>query len=652
MLRYCDGQPNGSCCTYNIETKLALHARQQLERSTRDAINKLSSILSVRAQKFNEFFKALLAESKEGFHAMFKQTYGIIYEQNSYVFSELFDELEGYYSRGKTDLAEAMDKFFNTLYQKMFTVINSQYVFDERYLECVSEHMKQLKPFGDVPDKLSVQVKRSFVATRTFAQALNSAAEVAKNMNLLKPPMECTAALTKMSTCGVCNGHLEKPCEQFCVNVMKGCLQQYTDLDAEWDSFVAQIEKVSERLMGPFNIVMVVEPINIKISEAIMNFQETGQDITKQVFLGCGKPNLGRRRRATHQSISNSNADLFIDDGEDFELESRTKRAANPLNQENRGSNQRNQEIKYEPIMFPRNENIANNNHGTNNNRGGGGGNRRGSSSNNSNTKNNNNNSNQNNNNNNENRGTFNRGKSDNNRESMLDKLVKDIRQKVKDSKKFWSNLPYQVCNNDEVAAPASNSDNCWNGKNVDRYAPIVNAATKNPEFPSSNNGNAKQSHLVAQQLFTMKTTISHLKNAYNGNDVEWSDSEDSFENYESGSGSGSGNDDDDETGSGLGPYEINTPPPKINVDSDLTQNKNNNNFHEHTNNNIDVNRNEEDDDDDVNNSNRGSNPTSSSPTLHRATSWRTKRAILTYFLPIVMCFFGGAIAEQFSTLL
>lgn len=42
--------------------------------------------------------------------------------------------------------------------------------------------MKELKPFGDVPDKLSVQIKRSFVATRTFAQALNSAAEVAKNM--------------------------------------------------------------------------------------------------------------------------------------------------------------------------------------------------------------------------------------------------------------------------------------------------------------------------------------------------------------------------------------------------------------------------------------------------------------------------------------
>lgn len=68
-------------------------------------------------------------------------------------------------------------------------------------------------------------------------------------------------------------GHTEKPCEQYCVNLMKSCLQQYIELDVEWDAFVAQIEKVADRLLVPFNIVMVIEPINIKISEAIMNFQ-------------------------------------------------------------------------------------------------------------------------------------------------------------------------------------------------------------------------------------------------------------------------------------------------------------------------------------------------------------------------------------------
>lgn len=76
-----------------------------------------------------------------------------------------------------------------------------------------------------------------------------------------------------MQACNLCNGYSQKPCSSYCVNVMNGCLQHYLELDTEWDNFVASFERVSDRLLGPFNIVMVVEPINIKISEAIMNFQ-------------------------------------------------------------------------------------------------------------------------------------------------------------------------------------------------------------------------------------------------------------------------------------------------------------------------------------------------------------------------------------------
>lgn len=63
----------------------------------------------------------------------------------------------------------------------------------------------------------------------------------------------------------------------------------------------------------------------------------------------------------------------------------------------------------------------------------------------------------------------------DDNKEPPLDKLVKDIRTKVKDSKKFWSNLPYQICNNDDIAASPSNDMNCWNGNKIDRYLLITN---------------------------------------------------------------------------------------------------------------------------------------------------------------------------------
>lgn len=66
---------------------------------------------------------------------------------------------------------------------------------------------------------------------------------------------------------------------------MKNCFQQrFHDLNLEWDNFVSAMEKLSERLLGPFNIVMVVEPINIKISEAIMNFQVLLSNICRFIF--------------------------------------------------------------------------------------------------------------------------------------------------------------------------------------------------------------------------------------------------------------------------------------------------------------------------------------------------------------------------------
>lgn len=83
---------------------------------------------------------------------------------------------------GGVDLTDALDNFFQHLYQKMFQVLNGQYAFDEHYLQCVGEYMDELKPFGDIPKKLKIEVKRSFVATRTFVQALSNGKDVLGNV--------------------------------------------------------------------------------------------------------------------------------------------------------------------------------------------------------------------------------------------------------------------------------------------------------------------------------------------------------------------------------------------------------------------------------------------------------------------------------------
>ena len=113
---------------------------------------------------------------------MFRSTYGMLYEKYAHIFKEVFTNFENYYNKGNISLSEAFDKFFHVLYQKMFEILNSQYHFDEKYLDCASKHMDELKPFGDAPKKLIIEIERSFIATRAFVQAFFGGQDVIKNV--------------------------------------------------------------------------------------------------------------------------------------------------------------------------------------------------------------------------------------------------------------------------------------------------------------------------------------------------------------------------------------------------------------------------------------------------------------------------------------
>lgn len=174
-----------------------------------------------------------------------------------------------------------------------------------------------------------------------------------------------------------------------------------------------------------------------------MNFQERNKEISGQVFQGCGRPLLGRRRRDVNDEVVND--DFLFMDGESppadetGETHSRHTRNAEP---------EHNKEIRdFEPVRFS-SEHYGNSgqNEGTN-----GSGNGRSSIR----------------------RGNRGRGMSKSrmdyevNMEPTLDKLIKDIRQRVRETKKLWSNLPLQMCLNEEYSL--GSQQKCWNGKTAVR---------------------------------------------------------------------------------------------------------------------------------------------------------------------------------------
>lgn len=295
-LKICRGET--TCCTEVMERKLSVESRQEFDTNLKNLLNPLANLFSKKNAKLNEVFYKLLNQSQKNFDEMFSRTYGILYQQNAYVFTGLYDKLEDYFKNGEQDLQVTMDNFFKLLYQRMFTVFNVQYTFNARYLRCVTHHMEQLKPFGEVPKKLTTQIKRSFVALRTFAQGLAIGRDVVKNVLKVNPSISCVHELMRMTHCSTCDGHKGvRPCLPYCREVINLCLIHHQPLVESWINYVDAMVKVGERLENPFNIDNVVQPVNYKISDAIMNFQESGVDISEKVFKGCGPPQLGRKRR-------------------------------------------------------------------------------------------------------------------------------------------------------------------------------------------------------------------------------------------------------------------------------------------------------------------------------------------------------------------
>lgn len=435
--------PRGStCCTPDMENKLKSLSRKEYQNVSNDAFRIIKSTFVSRTKKFDEFFTELLENAKNDLHEMFTRTYGLFYVSNSEVFSNLFRDLKAYYKGKDSSLVDILNDFFINLLQKMFELLNAEYHFDEDYLSCVTRHMDALKPFGDIPQKLKLQVKRAFIAARTFVQGLAIGRDVILAMEGINPTEACTRGMTRMMYCPHCRGLTRtKPCNNFCLNTMKGCLAHHSELNKAWNEYIEALKMVAIRLEGPFNIETVVDPIDVKISEAIMNFQEGSEAVQEKIFKGCGQPRMNPNPKRHKRSDGATSYEDYAF-GRDF------------MKKPNKQSGERQVTAA-----------------GTN-----------------------------------------------------LDRLVRDIKEKVQQAKDFWVQLPYTICNGEIAAQPDLDND-CWNGQDRARYIPEVQKdgriyQANNPEVTvdvQEDNG------IISVQIFNLKLITGKLHNAYNGLEVEWS---------------------------------------------------------------------------------------------------------------------------------
>ncbi|XP_075717407.1 glypican-1 [Rhinoderma darwinii] len=436
-LRIC---PQGyTCCTSEMEEIFANISKIEFDNSLRESSLSVHSLLYSQNRNFDRYFQDLLNKSEQILLDTFPDLYRELYSQNDgKIFRDLYVELHKYYRGSGVNLEEALTEFWSHLLERVFKTQNSQFTFSDEFLDCLAKQYDQLKPFGDIPREIKLRATRAFIAARTFVQGLSAAADIVRKVTQVNMSRECTREVMKLMYCPLCRGHSNiKLCDNYCWNVMRGCLANQADLDPEWRNLIESLLLVAGKFNGAAGVENIVGTIHTKISEAIAHMQENKEVITNKVFKSCGTPKKGIKGSKTEEKKRKGKA------------------------------------VPEDKSTIP-----------------------------------------------------------------SMDNLVSDVKVILTEIQDYWVSLPNLFCSEKVIAGPG-NEDKCWNGMARARYMPerMGSGLANQINNPEIDVDITKPDMTIRQQIMQLKIMTNRLRNAYNGNDVDFQDTSDDI----SGSGSGDG---------------------------------------------------------------------------------------------------------------
>jgi len=212
-----------------------------------------------------------------------------VHEVRQFV-NDLFTDLEAFIRRTEVDIYESTDQFFDALFPVVYrytlndpTAVGELSVDHRRCLKKV-RHLVSPHPYGDMVQHLADELIGSFGVARVLLDAFDLAVETLNATEHFHFEHQCSRALTRLIHCAHCDGHVNvRPCADFCVNVMRGCLVHVVEIDMHWNLFVSAVQNVATSMRGAQDIQSVMASFQSVVSESVMNAVLTAPKYHSQV---------------------------------------------------------------------------------------------------------------------------------------------------------------------------------------------------------------------------------------------------------------------------------------------------------------------------------------------------------------------------------
>lgn len=170
--------------------------------------------------------------------------------------------------------------------------------------------------------KLGQSIRKSLEFARTLLSSLSFTNEMFHNLTQRAtewmPQASCHQALARMSVCPQCypNERMRAGlpvCEPFCLNVVRGCMNDVYELDRFWSDHVRSLASFKTNMIQMNNIENVMLTLDDKLTELVagMQLQPAGNNAVRNngttSKLGSPSSNLNSNTNVNSNPNSNSN---------------------------------------------------------------------------------------------------------------------------------------------------------------------------------------------------------------------------------------------------------------------------------------------------------------------------------------------------------
>ncbi|TGZ60377.1 hypothetical protein CRM22_008569 [Opisthorchis felineus] len=238
-------------------------------------------------------------------HTNFKRSYGYNYELNQDFFFQFFDGLVKYMLGQKQNLSLMIDMFFRELLVRIVRVmLLAKSESDLRTADCIAEGLEKQNPFDQTPEIIKALMTRAFPPARIAANALLLGNEmIGSIMNHTSLRVACVRHWLGLRYCSLCSAIVHAYiCPHSCRMAFDSCLSSIQPLALKWASFIDRLLPVLGALQGPTSFPQVNRPIQMHITDAIMNLQRVFSRLDQMLLANCSYHGIAlstRLRRST-----------------------------------------------------------------------------------------------------------------------------------------------------------------------------------------------------------------------------------------------------------------------------------------------------------------------------------------------------------------